>query len=512
MTRVRSAIAALLALPLLVSCTGSSGGAPAAVPRSPAANATTTPGSATADVPADLSRFYGQALRWRDCGSGFDCTRLLVPVDYASPAGATLRLAVVRRPADGKRLGSLVLNPGGPGASGVDYARAANTVISKALRERYDVVGFDPRGTGRSHPVQCLSGPQLDAFLAQDASPDDASEEQALVQSSRRLGQACQARTGALLAHVGTRDVARDLDVLRAALGDRRLTYLGFSYGTYLGELYASLFPSKVGRLVLDGVVDPADDTAALTRAQAGGFQVALTSFVDDCLSRRGCPLSGTRAEALDRVGSLLAAADRKPLRGSRPVTQALATIGIAEAMYTPEYWGFLRLALRDALNGDGDALLTLADAYAHRDDDGTYSDNLMVALYAVSCLDQPETADLAAFRARAVEYGRIAPFFGTFTAWGTLPCSYWPYPAEGKPAPVRAAGAPPILVVGTTRDPATPYADAVHVARELDHARLLTYVADGHAAYGRGSDCIDGHVDTYLITGKLPPLGTRCH
>ncbi len=510
MQRVCGAVAALLALPLLVSCTGSSEARPAAGERSAAA----TPASSQArgDVPAGLQRYYGQTLRWRDCGGDFECSRLLVPVDYAHPDGATLRLSVVRRPADGRRIGSLVLNPGGPGASGVDYARAADSVVTDTMRRRYDVVGFDPRGVGRSRPVHCLTDPQLDAFLAIDGTPDDAAEERALDVTSRRLGQACRARTGALLAHVGTRDAARDLDVLRAALGDRRLTYLGKSYGTYLGAIYAAMFPTHVGRLVLDGVVDPADDTVAIGRAQAAGFQLALGSFVADCLSRPGCPLSGTRASALDRLARFLDDVDRTPLRASRPVTQPLAMVGMAEAMYDPRLWPFLRLALRDAFIGDGTALLTLADLYADRNDDGHYTSNLMVALYAVNCLDLPETADPADLKVRAADYARVSPIFGAYVAWSALPCRYWPYPAEGKPAPVRATGAPPILVVGTTRDPATPYASAVSLSRELDKARLLTYDGDGHTAYRQGSTCIDRHVDAFLLSSRLPPPGTRCH
>ncbi|MDQ1626342.1 MAG: hypothetical protein QOI54_86 [Actinomycetota bacterium] len=501
--------AALVALALLAPACTSSAGSPA--PQASRSGRATGP-SPTAGTPGGVAVFYQQRLRWRGCGDGFDCTRVRVPVDYSRPAGPTLRLAVIRLKARGAdRLGSLLINPGGPGASGVDYARAADVVVSKAVRERYDVVGFDPRGVARSRPIRCLTGPQTDAYVAQDGSPDTAAEEAALLRISRQLAAGCAARNGAFLAHVGTRDAARDLDVLRAVLGDRKLRYLGKSYGTYLGAVYAELFPRRVGRVVLDGVVDPAADQAELSRSQAVGFQRALGSFVDDCLRRSGCPLAGDRTAALARLQRFLTDVDRHPLRASRPVTQSLALLGMAEAMYDTSAWSFLRLALRDAFRGDGEPLLVLADAYAERGENGRYLSNLMVALPAVNCLDQPETSDLATFRARAAELARVSPIFGAYVAWGSLPCGYWPVPAQGRPAPIRATGAPPILVVGTTRDPATPYAAAQAVARELDRARLLTYVGDGHTAYRHGSRCIDEQVDAFLLDDRLPPVGTRC-
>jgi pimeloyl-ACP methyl ester carboxylesterase len=498
---------ALVALCLLTACTSSGPPAkPLQQSRTPVASPIETPSPA-------LARFYDQKLRWRDCEGGFECTKVTVPVDYAAPAGASIALAVIRLPAHGgDRLGSLLVNPGGPGASGIGYALDANTRFSATLRKHYDIVGWDPRGVGESAPIRCLSDAQTDAFTTQDGSPDNSAEEAALVRLAKLLGDRCEARNRVLLPHVGTRDTARDLDVLRAVLGEHKLNFLGKSYGTYLGAIYAEMFPNRVGRLVLDGVVDPAADTAAQERAQALGFERALASFVDDCLRRNSCPLSGDRASALSQVSGILDKADSTPLRGSRPVTQSLALLGVAYAMYVPSLWQVLREGLAQAEKGDGSTLLLMADAYLDRTPKGHYSTNGNDAIYAVSCLDRPDTANLPALRARAQELAAIAPRFGAYVAWGSLPCGFWPVPAEGKAAPIKAAGAAPILVVGTTRDPATPYASAKKLAAQLESGRLLTFVGDGHTAYEEGSRCIDDAVDAYLIDGKLPAVGTRCH
>jgi len=502
-------VPAALALSLLVAC---SSGSQSTQPQPTPASSSAAPPTDTETSDPALAAFYDQHIAWRGCHNGFDCTKVRVPVDYAAPTGPSIALSVVRlRSKGGDRLGSLLLNPGGPGASGVGYAEAADRVTSGDVRKHYDIVGFDPRGVGESAPIRCLSDSEMDTFTAQDGSPDDSAEEAQLVRLSKLFGERCAAGNGGLLAHVGTRDSARDLDVLRGVLGDARLNFLGKSYGTYLGAIYAEMFPDRVGRLVLDGVVDPAADAAALARSQAIGFERALASFVDDCLRRRGCPLSGDRTHALGQVSGILDAADRTPLRGTRPVTQSLALLGMAYSMYDPALWPVLREALAQAINGNGSTLLLLADFYLNRNAKGHYTTNGNDAMYAVTCLDRGETTDLAALRARASAFDAVAPRFGAYLAWGFLPCAYWSVPPEGKAAPIQAPGAGPILVVGTTRDPATPYAFAKNLAAELDSGRLLTYDGDGHTAYKEGSGCIDDAVDAYLVDGKLPDEGTRC-
>jgi pimeloyl-ACP methyl ester carboxylesterase len=505
-----AAVVATVLVLVVAGCTSSDGGATPGSASSGSAGRSA--GGSSAPEPR-LARFYDQQLDWHNCSGGFECARLTVPVDYTQPAGATMRIAVDRLPSSGEHRGSLVVNPGGPGVSGLHYARSAKTSVSPAVREHYDVVGFDPRGVGASRPIDCLTDRQLDAFNAQDGTPDSPAEEEALKRQGELMGGGCQRDDPALVGHMGTRDVARDVDVLRAVLGDDRLSYLGKSYGTYLGAIYADLFPARVGRLVLDGPLDPSSSDLDNARAQAVGFQRALDAFLVDCVQRSSCPFQGSRASADSRLQAMLDGTDARPLKGTagRPVTQALATYGVAVALYDRGYWQFLREALGQALDGDGRSLLLLSDLYNDRGPGGRYTTNAGEAIYAVNCLDRPEVGDAATFRAEAAEVARISPIFGGFIVWANLTCTTWPVPAEGEPEPVHAVGAAPILVVGTTRDPATPYESAQALAEQLDSGHLLTYDGDGHTAYRLGSTCIDRAVDAYLLDGTVPADGARC-
>ena len=464
--------------------------------------------------PPALARFYDQRSAWRACGEGFECAEVVVPLDYGRPEEGSVELAVVRLPAAGpQRVGSLLVNPGGPGGSGVDYARAAPAVLTPAVRQRFDVVGFDPRGVGRSDPVECLPDAELEKFLAADGSPDEAGEERTLLAQSRALAQGCARRSGRLLPRVGTEDAARDLDVLRGVLRDERLHYLGKSYGTYLGAVYAELFPQRVGRLVLDGALDPAADGSELLREQAQGFDLALGAFVTDCLATERCPLQGPPERAVEQVRRLLEATDAEPLpAGGRELPQALAVLALAGGLYDRVTgWPALRVGLGEALAGDGTALLRIADSYTGRQPDGSYRSNSNEAIYAVSCLDHPEGLGVGQLREQARRAGREAPVFGPHLAWGGLPCSVWPVRPADRPRPLRAAGAAPILVVGTTRDPATPVHWAAALADQLESGVLLVWDGDGHTAYSRGSRCVDEAVDAYLLRGELPPEDRRC-
>jgi pimeloyl-ACP methyl ester carboxylesterase len=440
---------------------------------------------------------------------------LAVPLDYDEPDGRMIELSVIKLPATDaeSRVGSLVINPGGPGGSGVEYARSARQVITKEVRARFDIVGFDPRGVGESTPVECLDGSEIDALRASEAVPTDASSLHAIEAESKNFAARCQARSGDLLPHVGTRDAARDMDVLRAALGDEKLTYLGKSYGTYLGAIYAELFPTRVRALVLDGALDPTLSSEDLDRAQARGFEVALQSFIADCVKRSGCPLGTSSSAATSRLERFLADVDRSPLPGdgARELTGGDAISGVAAALYSKEQgWPILRIALRAALGGDGAALLSLADAMSERNSDGEYS-NLLAANTAINCADHPSPKDASAYQANAEIFAKESPVFGAFMAWSGLVCAYWPFPATIAPEPIHAVGAAPILVIGTTRDPATPYAWAQALASQLDSGVLLTYEGDGHTAYGNGNACIDRAVEAYLIDSKSPAADTRC-
>ncbi|MET9429825.1 alpha/beta hydrolase [Streptomyces sp. NPDC003036] len=466
----------------------------------------------------ELKEYYGQRLSWRACGTpGFECATLRAPLDYAKPHGDEVRLAVsrVRATGPGKRLGSLLVNPGGPGGSAVGFLQGyAGIGYPAKVRARYDMVALDPRGVARSEPIECLDGPEMDAYTQVDQTPDDLRERHLLTGSYERFARGCAKRSGKLLPHVSTVEAARDMDILREVLGDRRLNYVGASYGTFLGATYAELFPSRTGRLVLDGAMDPSLPTAELNRDQTAGFQRAFDSFAADCVRQPDCPLgTGSPADAAHRLTAFFRRLDTRPVATgeNRLLGESLATTGVIAAMYDETTWPQLRAALKSAMDGDGAGLLSLADSYYEREADGTYS-NLMYANAAVNCLDQPPAFTTTAEVAAAVpSFEKASPVFGRGLAWASLNCVNWPAKPTGAPHRIEARGAAPILVVGTTRDPATPYKWAESLAAQLSSGTLLTYDGDGHTAYGRGSDCVDTTINAYLLAGTLPPDGKRC-
>nr|BEK67438.1 alpha/beta hydrolase [Kitasatospora purpeofusca] len=493
---------------------GPAGGAAAATPLEPL----------PAAVPPALAPYYAQRLGWTPCDDGYECTTFRVPLDYDRPADGDLTLAAVRAPAvpaapggtvaPGERIGSLLLNPGGPGGSAVEYVEGVARTYDAGVRARYDLVGLDPRGVGRSAPVTCLGGERMDAYTAVDITPDDQAEVDALVAAAKEFAEGCRQRSGDRLGHLSTVEAARDLDVLRALLGDERLHYVGKSYGTFLGATYAGLFPGRTGRMVLDGAMDPSLDSLTGNRTQAGGFETAWTAFARDCVEREDCPLGRTEQQAGERLAALFAAVDADPLTtddGARRLSEAQATTGVIQAMYADFLWPRLRTALADAEAGNGTGLLKLSDAYYGREADGSYP-NLMFANMAVNCLDLPAPFAGPDDAARAVpDFERTSPRFGRDMAWMALTCTYWPVRPTGTPHTVRAAGAAPIVVVGTTRDPATPYAWAQALAGQLESGRLLTYDGDGHTAYGRHDSCLDGAVNRFLLGGEPPENGKTC-
>ncbi len=474
-------------------------------------------------TPSTLTPYYGQRLRWRDCGvPGFECATMKAPLDYADPGAGSVRLAVARKKATGtaRPIGSLLVNPGGPGGSAVDYLqRYAGIGYPAAVRARYDMVAMDPRGVARSEPVQCLDGRQMDAYTQTDQTPDDQREQDALVAADRKFAESCGAHSARLLRHVSTLEAARDMDILRAVLGDRRLNYVGASYGTLLGATYAGLYPGRVGRMVLDGAMDPSLDARRLNLDQTAGFETAFQAFAKDCVRHDDCPL-GTKGTTPARVGDHLKAffraLDAHPIpaggAGSRKLGEAPATTGVIAAMYDEASWGQLRAALTSAMKEhDGTGLLALSDSYYERDPNGRYS-NLMMANAAVNCLDLPPAfTGPDQVRKALPAFEKASPVFGAGMAWTSLNCAYWPVRATGEPHRVKAEGAAPIVVVGTVRDPATPYRWAKSLAGQLGSAHLLTYDGDGHTAYGRGSSCIDTAIDTYLLRGTPPTTGERC-
>ena len=470
------------------------------------------PSSGT-DDPA-LARFYDQVLEWTTCGSE-QCAEATVPLDWAEPEGDTVTVALRRVPASGDApIGSLLVNPGGPGRSAIDAIGFFRQVVSREVLAAYDLVAFDPRGVQHSSPVTCVDPEELDEITAwvPDWSTDEGIAEAAA--RSGEIGEACLERTGPLVAHVDTVSAARDMDVLRAVLGDEALTYLGYSYGTELGSAYAALYPERVGRLVLDGAVDPTLDSGEVAAGQAAGFEGALRAYVADCQAGPACPLDGDVDAGLAQIGRMFdrIRANPLPTGTDREVTVALAFSGVAATLYSQASWKVLTRALTAAIDeGDGSVLLELADSYYGRQEDGTYTSNQNEAFTAILCLDDRPSADPDDMRADAAAVAEVAPTVGEFFAYGGASCAQWPVPSAPSPESYDAPGAAPILVIGTTNDPATPYAWAEQLADLLSSGVLLTYEGEGHTAYGRSNRCIKDAVDTYLLTGEPPADGTRC-
>ncbi|MFJ8140694.1 alpha/beta hydrolase [Streptomyces sp. NPDC096013] len=510
---------ALLAVAALLVSACSSGGSTTAA--SPAADVALA--ALPRATPSTLTSYYGQKLSWHTCGvPGFECATMKAPLDYAKPGAGDIRLAVARKKATGKGkpLGSLMVNPGGPGGSAVGYLQQyAGIGYPAEIRARYDMVAMDPRGVARSEPVECLGGRAMDTFTQTDTTPDDQRETTALVDEYKKFAEGCGAHSAGLLRHVSTVEAARDMDILRAVLGDRKLTYVGASYGTFLGATYAGLFPGRVGRVVLDGAMDPSLPARRMNLDQTAGFETAFQSFAKDCVRQTDCPLGGRRTtpkQVGDNLKAFFKKLDAHPIptgdADGRKLGEALATTGVIAAMYDEAAWPQLREALTSAMKEhDGAGLLVLSDSYYERDADGRYS-NLMFANAAVNCLDLPPAfTSPDQVEQTLPDFEKASPVFGRGLAWASLSCAYWPVKATGEPHRIEAKGAAPIVVVGTTRDPATPYPWAQSLAHQLSSARLLTYVGDGHTAYGRGSSCIDSTIDAYLLRGTPPGEGKRC-
>ncbi|MDQ4084247.1 MAG: alpha/beta hydrolase [Actinomycetota bacterium] len=463
--------------------------------------------------PRGLQGFYRQRVSWRPCAGGFECTKVRVPVDYAEPGGDTVSLAVSRRPADrpDQRVGAVLINPGGPGASGITYAPTAAAQFRSDVLDRFDIVGFDPRGVAASEGVDCLTDKELDAFVALDPTPDDPAAVAEAQRAIAAFGRGCVEGSGALAGHVSTPEAARDMDIVRAVVDSPRFHYYGASYGTLLGATYADLFPERVGRMVLDGAVDPAQSLLQENLKAAAGFQTALRAYLRYCVDQGDCPLGSTVPLAQDRLNALLDQIDAAPLpAGSRRLTVGHAVLGVWLPLYVPELWPTLSVALRQAINGDGTALLRLSDLYTSRGPSG-YRDNSLEALYAVNCLDQPNGRSAAQVRRLIPRFRAASPTFGEVFAWFLIGCPDWPVkPAEQVPK-IDAPDAPPIVVIGTTGDPATPYESAVALARQLRSGVLVTRVGEGHTGFGRGNACVDDAVNDFFARGRVPEDGLRC-
>lgn len=452
---------------------------------------------------AGLARYADQPVTWKACAEKVVCARVLVPLDYAEPDGTAITLFLAKRPATAPtRLGTLFVNPGGPGGSGANFAAG----FEAPGLTGYDVVGWDPRGVGRSTPVTCFGPAELDRYNSVDSSPDDDREELTLLNADRAFAESCLQRSGPLLQHISTAETVRDLDLLRGLVGSTKLDYLGFSYGTAIGSLYAQLYPDRVGRMVLDGAVDPTNDKLV---SQVAGFERALDHFATWCAQQR-CDLGSTPSAVLDQLTAVLRDLDERPLpaTGKRELSQQQGVQAVFDGLYGGrESWGPLASALAAAARGDSGPLLKAADTANGRRKDGTYG-QLEYAFPAVRCLDSQRVSVVKAEREYAADK-TAAPLLGPLGGPDFI-CTQWPVASAPPPPKVVARGAPPIVVVGTTGDPATPYEWAQAMAGQLDSGVLVTYEGEGHTAYDR-SDCVRGLVDRYLSAGVVPPDGVRC-
>ncbi len=452
------------------------------------------------------------AISWKPC-NGIECGSLSVPLDFRKPAGTHITLALARLPAGKKAIGVLFTNPGGPGGSGVDFLRQADSFLPTEIRDSFDVVSWDPRGVGASAPVRCLD--DLDPFYAVDHDPQTAAAVAQNVAASRAFVNACWKNSAALLPYVSTAATARDLDAIRAAIGVPTISYVGFSYGTLIGAVYADMYPTHVRAMVLDGAVDPARSYADSTVDQAKSFDADLDAFFQHCRTDTKCAFAH-RGDPATAFTDLAHTIEQEPVPAKvegehRTLGPGEFDLGVASALYSgAEGYQGLASALAQAARGIGDQMLALTDAYTGRTTGGKYS-NETSALYAVGCIDSPSPATPAAVRQLANSTAKVAPHFGASTVWLGLPCTLWPIPAEGKIAPIHARGAPPIVVVGTTDDPATPYAWAKALASELTSGHLLTAAGTTHTSYGRNNQCVDSTVDKYLLSLQVPAAGTEC-
>ncbi|MGP3999832.1 alpha/beta hydrolase [Streptomyces sp. 8N706] len=448
-------------------------------------------------------------------GTPWECSTLKVPLDWSKPDGERIDIALIRAEAkdQDRRIGSLVFNFGGPGGSGVATLPSAATEYQK-LHSRYDLVSFDPRGVGASEGVRCLDDKALDKVYAADTTPDNAAEEKASLETTERSAAACEKNSGTVIPHVDTVSAARDMDLLRQVLRDPKLNYFGISYGTELGAVYAHQFPKKVGRTVFDAVVDPTHDPEQGSLGQAKGFQLALDNFLKDCAKDRDCPTGTDPKQGAQRIKELLDRLDTRPLptESGRRLNQSHALNGIAQSLYTKEFWTYLKQGLQEAQElNTGNILLALSDSMTGRDQRGHYS-NLQAANTAIACADAGQRYTPADVRAKLPEFRKASPVFGEYLAWELLQCTDWPVKGKSGGLDVAAKDAGPILVIGNTGDPATPYEGAQRMADALGRGVgiEITNKGEGHGAYGSGT-CVTNVVNAYLLDGKVPADGTVC-
>jgi pimeloyl-ACP methyl ester carboxylesterase len=495
--RSTSRAVAIAALAVLATATACAQESDESALSTEAAEATDEPETtSTGDDTSESGEPPVDAIEWSDCG-GAECAELEVPLDYADPDGETITLSVTRVPASGDRIGALFVNPGGPGGTATDFAVTIATFLPPEISERFDIVGVDPRGLGASR-IDC--GGDMEELYGVDYSIDSPEDTDALLAVSQDYVDGCEAAAGDVLSHLGTDNVARDIDAVRAAMGDEQLNYLGYSYGTAIGQSLAELFPDRIRAMIIDGVVDLGPTGVESAVSQAAGFEVALQAYADDCDADSSCPIG---PDAIAAIEDLQAQVEEAPIPASpRDLGPGELSTGLALPLYSEDLWPQLSDAVASALDGDGTAMVTLADEYIGVADFDVY--------FAVNCLDfeWPEVPEelLADGKAAAAE----SPHFAEAIVNDYVRCAMWPV-EEVPLTAVTGAGAPPILVVSTTNDPATPYEAGVRTAERLESGVLLTYEGDGHTVVGNGVACVDDAAAAYLVDLEVPEDGLTC-
>ena len=509
--RPRVALAVAAALAVSVTLTGC---LQWFLPPSP----TTTSQPTGEEVDAELRPFYEQVLQWSSCGNGMQCTTATAPMDWEDPSAASIDLALVRQTAtSGTAIGSLLVNPGGPGGSGWDFVYdSVDFAVSEDVQARYDVVGFDPRGVGRSSAVSCYDDPAFMDWYNYSIIPGEPGTDAWIADvtaANQQFADSCREHTGPLLGFVDTVSAARDLDLLRAVLGDEKLNFLGYSYGTFLGATYADLYPGKTGRLVLDGALDPATSDFDVTRTQAVGFESAYRAYLADCLTRAECPFTGSVDDAIAQTRAVLDGLEAAPLPGpdGRLLGSGAMFTAIILPLYRQDTWSFLDDLFTEVRAGQTGTAFYLADYYNGRNSDGTYRDNSTEAFLSINCLDYRSDVTPESMRAEAALLAEAAPLFGPAMSWGGTLCKVWPFTSHRDRVAITAPGSADILVIGTTNDPATPYVWAVAMADQLQNGHLVTFNGEGHTAYNGESACIDATVDAYLLQGTVPAADPMC-
>lgn len=468
-------------------------------------------------VPAAVAPYYHQSLAWKNCGTNRQCATATVPMDWAHPSKATdITLALTRASATGNRLGSLFVNPGGPGASGWDLVHNdLDFAVSKTLQKSYDVIGWDPRGVGRSTPVTCYDAKGLDEFIY--GVPKNPVNSPAWVtevtNQAKDFAAACLKNTGPALEFVDTQSTVHDLDMLRAVVGDAKLNYLGYSYGSDIGMYYANRFPSKVGHMVLDGSTDSALSIFDINLAQSRAFEDELKSYLADCVKTKGCPFPGSVNDSLSKISALYDHLTVSPITSSdgRVLDQNVLDTAISSALYDTSSWPYLSDMFAEIKQGKTDTAFLLADSYNGRNPDGSYKDNSLEAFIAIGCLDYPTVTDPAEIARENALLVKAAPTLTRPSVIGDVTCENWPFHNRTPPPVVTGAGAAPILILSSTGDPATPYQWGVALSKQLESAHLITRHGEGHTAFNRGIACIDDAVNSYFVSGTVPKKDPQC-